>query len=242
MQVELQEAVPENAMRFEGHGTHSHDSPHLIHAFAKELLVHIDYDEYRLQEGESLWLGPQIPHAVEVASGGLALGPMLYHHIVPPRPVIFLGQNPLVSSILRHAIFASARTAEEIEPFRLALSQCLLNISIPYFHVPWPKSPLGQAIADAAIESKQTLGELALSHYSSVRQVQRIFVEETGLTFSQWRRRERLNQAYAAASSGLGVAEMVKKSGYASQAGLAKAWAKESAEPFRSLLEANRVH
>lgn len=238
MTVQLHTAVPEHALRFQGHDTHSHDLPHLIHAFTGYLVVRIEGKEYVLQEGESLWLAPQVPHAVRVGDGGLALGPMLYSHARPPQAVTHVGRNRTVEGILRQAIFASARTAEEVAPFRKALCAALLKSSVLYFHLPWPHSPLGQAVAAQALGSRKTLAELASAQYSSVRQIQRIFREETGLTFSQWRRRGQLNRAYRAAVRGLGMGQVVKESGYASQVGLAKAWAKESTEPFEVLVKA----
>lgn len=240
MTTQLQEAVPENAMRFEGHETHSHDSPHLIHAFAGSLLVRIEKQEYLVQEGESLWLAAQVPHAVRVCAGGLALGPMLYDHVTPAQQVVHLGKNELVRGILRQSVYASARTAQEIEPFRQALCTALVKGTHPYFYLPWPQSAVGQAVASQALKERLSLENLALSHYSSVRQIQRIFREETGLTFSQWRRRGQLNRAYAAAARGLGMGQVLKESGYASQVGLAKAWAKESAEPFDVLVRAGQ--
>lgn len=239
--VQLQDAVPENSLRFEGHETHAHDAPHLIHAFSGRIMVEIEGERYVLAEGESIWLFTGVPHAVKVLAGGLALGPMLYPWAEPPRRVTFLGKNQLVRDILRQSVFSAARTAEEVEPFRVALCKALENLSAPYFHAPWPQSRLAKNVAEQAVTSKQTLSELATCNYTSVRQIQRIFREETGITFSQWRRRARLNRAYDTAVRGGRMDEVLYESGYASRAGLAKAWEQESSDSFGVLLEQMRT-
>lgn len=62
----------------------------------------------------------------------------------------------------------------------------------------------------------------------SARQVQRIFVTETGWPFSRWRGRARLNAAVAHLAGGGDLAVAARLSGFSTRAGLVKALSRET--------------
>ncbi|WP_163543184.1 helix-turn-helix domain-containing protein [Occultella kanbiaonis] len=84
-----------------------------------------------------------------------------------------------------------------------------------------------RAIALTAARSDSTLAELAAEQFLSTRQVQRIFLEQTGLPFATWRTRARLNLAVSALRRGEGMRGAVPESGFGSRRTLRRALARE---------------
>ncbi|MHA6781021.1 helix-turn-helix domain-containing protein [Pseudonocardia saturnea] len=78
------------------------------------------------------------------------------------------------------------------------------------------------------MRSRVTLRGLADRQFVSARHVQRLFVEQTGLTFTTWRTQARLNAAAAALRSGRGPAAALTASGFTTRDGLRKALRRES--------------
>lgn len=75
------------------------------------------------------------------------------------------------------------------------------------FPVVLPVHPVARAIARETARSAAALEELARRHHTGVRHVQRLFVEQTGLVYTRWRTRARLNTAIERLNAGHGLPE-----------------------------------
>ncbi|MDE3721826.1 helix-turn-helix domain-containing protein [Nocardiopsis sp. N85] len=227
----LRRIVPENSIRFLGHDTHEHDAPHLIHVVAGRADMVVDGREFTLGARHNLWLAPHVPHAMRLRDGGMALGPMLSPNTLPPERVHRLGVVPAVTRVMMTVLGAAPATPEQIVPFREALDAVLLGPARQRFPVSMPEHPVARAVAREAAASDATLDELARRHHASVRHVQRLFVEQTGLSFTRWRTRARLNTALARIHAGYGLAEAARASGYLTRSGLLRALRRETGLP-----------
>ncbi|MCC9155221.1 helix-turn-helix domain-containing protein [Streptomyces parvulus] len=224
--------VAENAIRFLGHDTHQHDEPHLIHVVTGSALLIADGEEWRLGRQESVWLAPRVPHALRIEPGGMALGPTLTPSDLPRRRVQPLGVVPAITEVLTTALGAAPGTTAEVRPFRQALGRVLRGISRPYFPVVLPTHPAVRALAREALRAHAvTLEELAARHRMSPRQVQRVFLDETGLPFTRWRSRARMNAAVEHILGGGELTAAARAAGYATRAGLLRALSRESGIP-----------
>lgn len=219
---DLVTVVPENTIRFLGHDTHTHPVPHLIHVISGEGDFVVDGQEIHLSARESMWLAPGVPHSGRYRPGSVVLGPFLSPHTVPSTRVQLLGVVPELTSLMTTALGASPATEEQIRPFRSALDSLLLALRSDYFSLKLPAHPTARAIARAAT-SALTLDELAAAHRSSVRHIQRVFAAETGLPFSRWRARSRLNVAIRRLRGGDTLTVAAHFAGYATRSGLLKA-------------------
>ena len=93
-----------------------------------------------------------------------------------------------------------------------------------------------QSSALEASFSEATLEELAADVSISARQLQRLFIEGTGLKFAQWRNRARLNQVIAKflrTEDNLGTA--MGASTFSTKQGLLRALSRECGTPIDQL-------
>lgn len=236
--LELVSAVPANSIRFLGHDTHEHDVPHLIHIVTGFADIAADGERMRLHARENLWLAPRVPHSARLSAGGVALGPMLPPTTRPPERYRRLGVVPAVTELMTTILAAGPATTEQITPFRGALDGLLRSLSTQYFPLALPSHPVARAIAHETTTSSRTLDELAARRHISVRHVQRLFHVETGLTFTRWRARARLNIAITRLRGGDTLTVAAHLAGYATRGGLLKALHRETGIPVALLSRA----
>lgn len=220
--------VADHAIRFLGHDTHEHDSPHLVYVVSGSARLSADGDELTLRRHEAAWLAAGVPHAVHVEEGGMVLGPMLDAERSPRGRVQLLGVVPALVDVMTTVLGAAPATDAEIEPFRRAIGRVLGATSSPYFAVTLPTHPAVRALAREAARSTATLERLAERWRMSARQVQRVFHDETGFTFTRWRTRVRLNVAVAQLLGGAELMAASRAAGFATRTGLLRALSRES--------------
>ncbi|MGW9557803.1 helix-turn-helix domain-containing protein [Nocardiopsis sp. NPDC055551] len=234
---QLCRVVPENTIRFLGHDTHEHEVPHLIHVVAGAAELVVAGESITLRARHNLWLAPHVPHSMRLEEGGMALGPLLSPGTSPPQRVHRLGVVPELTRVIMTVLGAAPATADQVRPFRDALDAVLGGLSRPRFPVTLPEHPVARAIARETARSEATLEELARRHHTSVRHVQRLFVEQTGLVYTRWRTRARLNTAIERLRAGHGLPEAARVSGYSTRSGLLRALSRESGLPESLLSE-----
>lgn len=228
--------VTENAIRFLGHDTHEHDEPHLIYVVSGNAWLSADGEEWRLGRHQAVWLASRVPHALRIEPGGMALGPFLNLSDQPRCRVQPLGAVPAIVEVMTTTLGAAPTTAEQVEPFRQALGRVLKGISRQYFPVVLPAHPAVRALAREALRTPAaTLEQLAGRHRMSARQVQRVFLDETGLPFTRWRNRARMNAAVEHLRGGGELTAAARAAGYATRAGLLRALSRESGVPVSAL-------
>jgi AraC-like DNA-binding protein len=226
-----------NAIRFLGHGPHSHPVPHLVHVVAGTWLLTVDGRTVALVQGQAAWLAAGVEHSMVLRDGGMAIGPLLAPSAVPPGGRMrVLGPAPALTAIVTVVLCAAPELEEERAPLRAALEQVLRDITREHFPLTLPEHPVVHAIALQAARFEGTLEELAERHFMSVRHVQRLFVEETGLTFARWRTRARLNLAIVSLRAGEGMRAAMQLSGFSTRHGLLKALSRECGTPLTELL------
>ncbi len=234
MTATLTTVVPRTAVRFRSHGTHRHDMAHLIHVIRGEATVVADGEPYHLAEGETLWLAAQVPHSLTGHDDTITFGPMVGPAAAPPERVVRLGRQAELAQLLLTAMSAAPQTDEEIRPFRHSIEQLLLDLRERPWPLTAPTQPAARRIALRLIAGRDLalpLDDLAGHEFTSVRQVQRAFVDETGLTFSTWRTRARLNAAARSLRAGVGFGRAAVTAGYATRDGLLRAIVRETRLP-----------
>lgn len=228
--------VPENAIRFLGHDTHTHDEPHLIYVVSGTAHVVVDDIPLTLRRREALWLAPHVPHSVSMSDDGMVLGPLLDDADVPPQRARPLGVVPALVEVMTTVLGAAPSTPEQVAPFRAAIGAILQRLGRQYFPVTLPTHPVGATIAREAVQTPHTLEHLADRHHMSPRQVQRIFVDETGLPFARWRSRARMNLAVPLLLGGGDLTAAARTSRYATRAGFVRALSRETGVPVERLV------
>lgn len=229
-------ASEENAIRFLGHEPHSHEWPHLIVMVAGSGRLSLDGTVVTLGQGHSAWLPAHMRHGLVLDPGGMVIGPMLNHDAAPPggRARLF-GPLPALSELVMILLCAAPESDADRELFRQAFADLLRATSREHFPLLMPRHPIAQAVAIEAVSSEKTLATLAGAHFTSVRHVQRLFVQETGLSFAQWRTRARLNRAIVSLRAGERLGAAMDASGFSTRLGLLRALSRECGIPLDAL-------
>jgi AraC-like DNA-binding protein len=131
-----------------------------------------------------------------------------------------LDVTPLLRELVLEAVEQCPIDAEDAAGMRLAqvvVDRIAQARTLP-LQLPLPTDPRALRLverlqADPASEAE--LPELAREAGASPRTIQRLFLAETGLAFSQWRQRLRLLHAAAALGGGMSVTEAGLAAGYA---------------------------
>lgn len=228
LRTDLLSVVAENAVRFLGHDTHSHEAPHLIHVVSGAADLVVEGRAIRLGPKENLWLAPHVEHSARYSEASVVFGPFLSPHTIPPSRVQLLGIVPDLTVLVTTILGAGPRTPEEVQTFRLALDDVLNTMRPDCFPLRHPRHPAARAVAKASVATASTLHALAEREGTSPRHIQRLFRDETGLSFTSWRARARLNVAVARLRGGTSLHAAAAASGYATRAGLLKALGRET--------------
>ncbi|MGO1738282.1 MAG: helix-turn-helix domain-containing protein [Actinomycetaceae bacterium] len=208
-------------LRFEGHLPHEHPAAQLVHVVLGGACVVLGGSRIELAEGDSVWIPGGVTHAVELGAGGVMLGPFV--DVDPPGGVAQVVSDPAVRRLMTVLLSVAPRAVSEVLELREEIGQVLLAVVDPYFAIEAPCHPAASLVARRAAVSGRPLEDLAADVFLSVRQVQRIFRRETGLSFSDWRTRARLNLAIGRLRSGGTLAEAQTVAGFATREGLDRA-------------------
>lgn len=221
-------AVPESRVRFFGHPEHVHDVPHIVHMVMGRGRLRIDGSVVVLEPRTSVLLAPGVPHALDLDEHSIALGPFLSPRNTPVDRVRRLGVVPAITDLMLARLAAQPYTDEQIDVFTGSLDVIVTGLLSDAFAVPMPVHPTARQIAQVASDSPDSLSDLCNGAGISPRQIQRLFLDETGLTFHQWRTRRRLNRAIRALQGGSSGESAARAAGYTERAGLLRALSRET--------------
>lgn len=228
-------AVPESRVRFFGHSEHSHEVPHIVHMVMGRGRLTVDGSVVTLEPRASVLLAPGVPHALVLDEHSIALGPFLSPRNTPVERVRRLGVVPALTDLMLARLAAQPYTHEQVTLFTDSLDDIVSALLTEAFAVPTPAHPTARQIAEVATDSSATLAELCGWFSISPRQIQRLFLGETGLTFQQWRTRTRLNVAIRALRGGSSGESAARSAGFANRAGLLRALSRECGTPIDDL-------
>ena len=210
---------------FDGH----HIEPH-AHAWGQ--LIYAASGVMRVRAGDQLWL---VPPAQAVwapagsrheiwARGEFAMRTLyLRQDLARALPAECRGVqvSPLLRELILHA--AGIMLLEEDDPSHrriaeLAAEQIAAAPALP-LNLPFPRDPRALKLARRLQQDPADPAELAVlarEAGASARTLQRLFLEETGLRFAQWRQRLRLLHAASLLGLGASVTDAGLEAGYAS--------------------------
>ena len=221
---------------FDGH----HIEPH-AHAWGQ--LIYAASGVMRIRAGDRLWLVPPA-QAVWAPAGQtheiwargvyamrtLYLEPQLATALTADCRAVEV--SPLLRELILHVVGIGMLRADDPAHARLAgLVVDLLSAAdtLP-LSLPLPRDPRALRIADRLKDDpadRAELAELARDAGASARTVQRLFLDETGLRFTEWRQRLRLIHAAGLLGGGASVTAAGLDAGYASTSAFIAAFGKQ---------------
>ena len=201
---------------------HAHGWGQLVYAVSGAIHVSAARQAWLIPSARAVWLPPRAPHCLRMR--GTTRLRALY---IPPRHCAGLSPVPrgiVVTSLLRELILELVRIGHvsTADPSHRAIGEAMLvmlaraerlalTLTLP---VDRRAEHVARAIlADPA--SERSLDALAAEGGGSLRTIQRRFVEETGMSVSEWRQLARLITAAALLLDGKTVTEAALGAGSA---------------------------
>ncbi|MEE1799936.1 helix-turn-helix transcriptional regulator [Streptomyces sp. JV176] len=207
-----------------------HDHPQHLLGWSTTATVSLRTDTrcWLVPPTHALWVPAGTAHSVEVLRAGrvcvVVIGPADCP-IAWTEPTGVL-VTPLVRELILHL---DGHT--DPDPVRARAGRLLVDLLEPVpsttFHVPLPEDPRARLIADALIADPGDPRDLAAwadDTHTSVRTISRLFSQETGLTFAQWRTHARVRAAVSRLARGASVGATARAVGYRKPAAFSAAF------------------
>jgi AraC-like DNA-binding protein len=197
---------------------HSHPEPLLLWTSTATLSVTTASREWLVPPGYGIWIPGGTGHGV----AALHFGEGSAITFAPDRCPLTWTQptGVTVGPLLRELIAHLHRTGEQ-DPSRPHAEKLMFDLLIPLpihdIHVSMPTDPRVRAIAERLIASPADQRELAAwaDHvHAGVRTLSRLFHDETGLSFTEWRVQVRIRAAVQLLAAGTTVNATARAVGY----------------------------
>jgi len=204
-----------------------HIKPHL-HRSGQ--LIYAGSGVMRVRSGGTMWIVPParavwVPAATEHEIHGLGDFAMrtLYFptEMVPrlPGECCALDVNPLLRELVLEVVERCPIDDADEPGMRLATvaTDLIAEARVLPLQLPLPRDPRARRLAEwlqAEPASPTELPELSREAGASARTIQRLFLAETGLSFSAWRQRLRLLHAATLLGGGMSVTHAALEAGY----------------------------
>ena len=223
---------------------HSHSWGQLIYAMSGTMQVLAGNTLWLVPPTRALWAPAGTVHAIEMR-GSVAMRTVYIpadRSDALPAHCHAIDVAPLLRELILQIV--SLRLLREDTPSHVHLADVFLDLvaaseSLPLF-VPMPNDPRAAAVArllQADPAREEHIGALAKKAGASVRTLQRLFHEETGMRFVEWRQRLRLLQAITQLEQGASVTEAGVAAGYASTSAFSAAFRQQMGDtPSRYVL------
>jgi AraC-like DNA-binding protein/quercetin dioxygenase-like cupin family protein len=200
---------------------HSHLEDQLL--FASEGVMTVETSEgiWVVPPLRAVWIPAETAHGVtmsgRVSMRTLYLSPNLCRTV--PRRCLVINISALLRELILHACeFSKLRKRVDAERhvIELILDQLKFVESVPV-QLPHPRDSRAKKLADilrANPRDPRPLDALSMECGAGKRTMQRLFAEETGMSFSRWRQRARLIHAMQSLAAGQSVTNAAFDAGY----------------------------
>lgn len=201
---------------------HHHARGQLMGVRAGLITIETEAGARALPTAEAIWVPPNHPHSARSAAGFDGWSIFFAQTLcarAPRRP-----RALVLSGLLREAALrASSWNEGAFDASRQRLSDVMLDeiasLPTPRLSLPMPRDHRLRAIAEAFAadpSDERGLEDWARWGGLSARTLSRRFAQETGCSFSDWRRRARLLRAIELLDRGLSVTTVAVELGYSS--------------------------
>jgi AraC-like DNA-binding protein len=209
----------------EGHviPRHAHPEDQLIYASNGVMTVETAHGTWVVPPLRAVWIPAGTPHSVamsgRVSMRTLYMNPRLMREL--PGKCFVMNVTALLRELILHACEfrkLNRKTPAHRRVIEIIVDQLRTTHSIP-LQLSHPSDPRAMRIVKVLLadpEKPWTLKELCEDCGASRRTIERVFLEETKMTFSQWRQQLRLLRAVELLASGESVTDAAMSVGYSS--------------------------
>jgi AraC-like DNA-binding protein/quercetin dioxygenase-like cupin family protein len=201
--------------------SHFHDRDQLVYASQGVMTVRTGAGTWVVPPHRAVWIPAAVPHTIAmsgtVAMRTLYLKPRLARKL--PRHCCVVNVSLLLRELILHACGAASlrRTAaRQRHIIDLVLDQLeavqMVPLQLPHLSDPRALRVAARLLADPG--NARTLTQLCQGIGAGKRTVERIFREETGMSFGRWRQQLRLMHAVRLLAEGAKVTHAALDAGY----------------------------
>jgi AraC-like DNA-binding protein len=200
---------------------HTHDWHQLIYASEGVMWVHTAQGDWVVPPNRGVWVPAGVEHGIEMT--GTVLVQTLYLAAAIsgalPGHCCAVNISPLLRELIRHTITLGMLDRSVPPQARLIgflLDQLSAMPAIP-LQLPWPSDERAQCAAEwlrAHPGDPGLIKQMAKRVAASPRTLERLFREETGMTFGKWRQQLRLLHALRLLAGGESVTTVAFAVGY----------------------------
>ena len=200
---------------------HFHDRDQLVYASRGVMTVRTSGGTWVVPTYRAVWIPATIPHTITmsgtVAMRTLYLRPRLARAM--PRDCCVVNVPLLLKELILHACAFSA--LKKTIPWQRHLIDVIIDqlesIQMVPLQLPNPSDPRALRIAEALLtdpSESRTLQQLCKVVGAGKRTVERLFLDDVGITFGKWRQQLRLMRAMQLLAEGENVTRSALEAGY----------------------------
>jgi AraC-like DNA-binding protein len=213
---------------------HDHEWAQLVYGVRGVMTVRVSDGSWVVPAHRAVWVPSLTDHTIEmlgiVAMRTLYIDPELCDGL--PRRCQTIDVPPLLRELILEVVRLGMLHREIPEHARLigVTIDRLRSIEAAPLRLPWPTHPRLRKLAEAmqlAPAKQWTLEQAAKHSHVSSRTIERLFVDETELTFSRWCLRLRMLHALRLLASGESVTSVALSVGYQGMSAFIAAFKRE---------------
>lgn len=197
---------------------HRHEFHQFMWGPRGALAVDTDEHSWLVPPTLGLWIPAGAAHAVD----GMQAARVYCLYLDPQHcPIRFTAPTPVaVGSFLRAAIIRlddQTLSADERRHTEIAMFDVIRPVEVSTIRLPMPADDRVRAITDALLADPadpRSLADWADEVGASVRTLTRLFGDQTGMAFSQWRQQARMRAALGPLAAGASVGQVARLIGY----------------------------
>ena len=200
---------------------HFHDRDQLVYASRGVMTVRTSDGTWVVPTYRAVWIPAKVPHTITmsgtVAMRTLYLKPRLARTL--PRDCCVVNVSPLLKELILHACAFGAwkKTVQWQRHLIDVVIDQLETLQMVPLQLPNPTDPRALRIAEALLTNpseSRTLKQLCKLAGAGKRTVERLFLEDAGITFGKWRQQLRLMRAMQLLAEGEKVTHAALEAGY----------------------------
>jgi len=222
-----------------GHEEHVHEFHQLIYVPVGHAVVWAEGQAHHVSSSVALLIPAGVVHAAGFSEDCLVVPVGLdvaACDLAPEDGCLQIALTAYLRRVLHHHLRERLVEAGDEEELCAALLGGTARLPLPE-----PRTEVARAVAHgllAAPECQRTVTEWAATHYVSATSLSRAFRSETGLTFSEWRTRARLNASLGLLAEGTLISMVAQRVGFTSTNGYILAFRRHFGQTPKAFMDA----
>ncbi len=200
---------------------HYHDRDQLVYASRGVMTVQTHKGAWVVPTQRAVWIPARVPHGIHM-SGAVSMRTLYFKTRLVrslPRSCCVVNVSPLLKELILHACTFPAlgrKVAAHAHLIDVIIDQLRAVRAIP-LQLPNPVDTRAMRVAEVVLLNpgdQRPLEEICRKAGASKRTIERLFLQETRLTFGKWRQQFRLMHAMQLIAEGVKVTRAAFEAGY----------------------------